>query len=800
MQTGFLLPTFVFGNGIVTSIPWSNPNNILLVDGDVAVSNSGQGVASDFTVGGFSASLPTDAVVDGIEIKVIGFQGLQTVPTLSLTLNAYDNNAGADTYYPYTAPFTGLGPVIGEYVLGSPTYLFGTTWSIDQINNFKLNLTANGDISLDCVLINVYYHLTTPPVPPTPTPGVCIDCSSPIQVQAMALELPFLSGQTKFYLKKGSFVYPNGVPVQPGDIGSCGGVIPLVFDEGKPKIAGGNFEENAQIDLANSSWTVLTSGVIEVDIGTVNNRGLDYKTPGTHVATNMSDHDANSKVIISNNTPWNLQLVRRCQVDSVFAPPIAVYDEGILLTLSAHSFNFVGSVVTATMPTAHNILVTINAQGPLQFQDEGINLGTAGTADTVNFIGSGVVATRVGNTINVTISGGGGGGGHIIEQDGTPFPNEAALNFINFFILTDTAGFSTNVDLDVVAIANNTTFITALTTNSTFISNIISIAASGGAPKIDQTPSDGTYGLLAGAVNGSNTTFTVSTGVYLTGTLLVYLNGLLQLQGAADDWSETDPATGVFDFVLAPLTGDIITVVYQTTGSSPSGAPFTISQTAHGFGVGDIIRPDVNQWIASQSDTPAHAEAWAQVTVVIDANNFTATPLVGVRQQQSNIVALLSTFAGGDPLYVDPTTPGAFTNVAPVAVGQVTKPIGYVEADAGGTPISLLTVNYRGQENLVTPTASVDFNAPISRSKNTNYQAATAGILVAFTTNDPGAGCEFEILSDSSATPATRVALYKPASSGEFGTLTFPVKSGDYYNVHEVANTATFTINFIPFA
>lgn len=41
----------------------------------------------------------------------------------------------------------------------------------------------------------------------------------------------------------------------------------------------------------------------------------------------------------------------------------------------------------------------------IQFQDEGSNLGAAGTADTVNFAGAGVTAARVSNALTVTIPG-----------------------------------------------------------------------------------------------------------------------------------------------------------------------------------------------------------------------------------------------------------------------------------------------------------------------------------------------------------------------------------------------------------
>jgi hypothetical protein len=80
---------------------------------------------------------------------------------------------------------------------------------------------------------------------------------------------------------------------------------------------------------------------------------------------------------------------------------------------------------------------------------------------------------------------------------------------------------------------------------------------------IDQTPDNGTYGLLAGTVNGSNAVFTVAEGAYTTGKLTVYLNGQLMTQGASNDYQETTPASGTFTFVTAPPTGSIITAVYQ---------------------------------------------------------------------------------------------------------------------------------------------------------------------------------------------------------------------------------------------
>lgn len=52
---------------------------------------------------------------------------------------------------------------------------------------------------------------------------------------------------------------------------------------------------------------------------------------------------------------------------------------------------------------------TLVAQKAIQFQDETVNVGTSGTISTINFAGTGVVASESSGTLTVTVSGAGGG-------------------------------------------------------------------------------------------------------------------------------------------------------------------------------------------------------------------------------------------------------------------------------------------------------------------------------------------------------------------------------------------------------
>lgn len=305
LQTGFKLAQAVISNGAVTGNPWTDPDNLLLVDGEVSESNPGI-VASDVVLGNFNPDLPSDAIITGIEMKIFGYRGAQTSPPITLTPYALDNTSGEDIFWPYSPAFADLTEEMDEYILGGSTYLFETAWTVDQINNFKLQLLANGDIYLDAALLNVHYYVPDSPDSPTPDGDRCADCNSPIQAQPFYLALPFLSTDTKCYLQ--SFNYPDGTPIQMADLGACGGYVDLVFDQGQAKRQGSNFEENAYCGI----WTVLDNGTIELDFVTLEARGRAFHTPYDHDPDLLSDHDANTKVIISNNGHFYDRFRRKC--------------------------------------------------------------------------------------------------------------------------------------------------------------------------------------------------------------------------------------------------------------------------------------------------------------------------------------------------------------------------------------------------------------------------------------------------------------------------------------------------------
>lgn len=83
---------------------------------------------------------------------------------------------------------------------------------------------------------------------------------------------------------------------------------------------------------------------------------------------------------------------------------VPIEDEGIAKGV-AGSFNFVGSGVSAAMNPRGGVDVTVSSGGggsALEVLDEGSSLDTAVTS--VNFTGTGVVATNVGHAVTVTVA------------------------------------------------------------------------------------------------------------------------------------------------------------------------------------------------------------------------------------------------------------------------------------------------------------------------------------------------------------------------------------------------------------
>jgi hypothetical protein len=149
------------------------------------------------------------------------------------------------------------------------------------------------------------------------------------------------------------------------------------------------------------------------------------------------------------------------------------------------------------------------------------------------------------------------------------------------------------------------------TTNTAFIQGSNSIV-------VQETPT--------GLVNGSNAAFTTQLGKYVANSLEVFINGLQQVK--TTDYAETTPGSGIFTFVTAPLTGDLVRISYQfSTGAS--GNADTVD------GIHASATPTANNLLPLDSNgfmpTAALGGAWTAYTpsVAAVAGSFTTASATG---------------------------------------------------------------------------------------------------------------------------------------------------------------------------
>lgn len=797
LETEYILPLTTLNNGLISG-KWTNPNYLLLQDNLTAESSPSQGATCDVMVGNFNFNIPSDAVITGIQFKIRGYVGAITVPAASITFNAVNNLSGEIVYYPYTASFDGFSQDFAEYVFGSPNYLFDHDWTVDEINNFKLQLIGAGDIFIDDVQGQVFYYVPGTPTPPTPSSQFCLTCESPIQGTEYLLALELTDTDTKAYVY--NFDYADGTPIQISDLGDCGGVIEVVLDQGKTAVNGNNFMENAAIVDINR----LPSGLVELDFGTLNNRGLMFKTPYAHDVNLVSPHSVNASLIISNSAPYENKKLRTCQKGVVFSAPITVQDEGVDAVTAMETLNFIGPNVQAEVDpddsTKANVTIlaqATNVEPTVESTSQGTteaatSLTVAHTITDANYLRvwvstdnqtisgvtyNGVTMVAIAEKANVPqnlkvalyglinpavgthnivitmgasshISGGGVSFTDVDTGNPTDGVSAGAIGSSTAPSDTVTTTIDNTVLMDVVGTIINTTAFAQgplWTVNSQVNAASRPGASSTRKVLVPATVIDtytisptGAWAILIAGVRGATapsvagqasvqfenegsnlgTPGTVTevdfTGSGVTATrtgdkVTVNVPG-----GGSSISLETDGTPNADQAVLNLISGTNITLtpdgsggvtIDASGGGSGSSISVAITQTAHGFSVGDVIKSSgtANQFALAQADVAVNAEVVGIVTAVAGVNDFTYD-----KDIMGYTGAGIPTGTPGEAIFLDPTTPGAMTITEPITAGLISKPLGILIAS--GAKMNF-TADYRGQEQQSIPVGLAQYNS-----------------------------------------------------------------------------------------
>lgn len=168
--------------------------------------------------------------------------------------------------------------------------------------------------------------------------------------------------------------------------------------------------------------------------------------------------------------------------------------------------------------------------------------------------------------------------------------------------------------------------------------------------------------------------------------------------------------------------------VCTTSGNCPSSGGTgtavtdTITQTSHGFSVGNVVKlTGTDTYALARCDTAANCEAVGIVSSVTDANTFVLTT--------HGYVTGLSGLTTATAYFISPTSAGVLTATAPTTPGQISKPVFVSTSTTAG-----YFINYRGMAVTTGSSGNVNSGTINQVTKYASTGTAVSGSSILFDT------------------------------------------------------------------
>ena len=208
--------------------------------------------------------------------------------------------------------------------------------------------------------------------------------------------------------------------------------------------------------------------------------------------------------------------------------------------------------------------------------------------------------------------------------------------------------------------------------------------------------------------------------------------------GSVDSFAFTNTAD-VTGTVSNPTTTPALTI------TAVASTRKSISQTGHGFVVGDWLKRSSGTYAKAQADSAANAEVVGVVGTVTNANTFVLVT--------EGVVEGLSGLTDATTYFLSPTTAGAITATDPSTVGQVSKPVLLATSTTTG-----IVANMRGM--LITAPSALPF---------TEYRDYVAGF-----DGQPFSGNSYNSIGGSPAWAKIGTGVFEVTMTGLFNLTTYP--------------------------
>jgi hypothetical protein len=174
--------------------------------------------------------------------------------------------------------------------------------------------------------------------------------------------------------------------------------------------------------------------------------------------------------------------------------------------------------------------------------------------------------------------------------------------------------------------------------------------------------------------------------------------------------SIANPASGSHRIINRAGTLQVQDSTGLETAIGAGGTVDKITQTAHGFVVGEVLYYTGSAYAKARADTSATAEVIGMVSRVIDANTFEAT-------LEGKVTGLTGLTAGA-AYFLSATTAGAITVTEPSTLGYVSLPL--------GVAISTTVFYVRSSRGAVVGSVNARTEIALANNATTNVQSVAA--------------------------------------------------------------------------